>query len=468
MKKSAVILFCLLLLLSSPPKAAQAERQPATPDFVLLLESSLSMAVSDPQRLLPKAVELLLNLMPPQSPIAVLGFDRDVHGQTELLPLDEAKRREWVDFVQALVTHPAIGANFQAPFEAVISILRRQSPADNPKAVLLFSDGIVDVGNEEENRRHKNTVLEQTVEQLAESGARVFAVAFSTHVDTAFLRGIAERTGGLAIIVGQAKQLADVFMAIFEMVDQPDMLPIGNVVYVDEHVDSLSLLLSHNNGTQKTPALVSPQGEVIDAHSPRPDIRWSTGSAYNLVAMDHPQRGDWQLKPGDNSQLNKAYIMTDVSLQISAPTLAGAGKPMPLISAWLEKNGTPFTDSAVHMQAEISAIDDSATPAKVVDMADSDGDGRHEATLPALAPGAYQILFRADAGKLRRIKKHGLNIIAAPASREATADKAGWDRESLVALGWINLALLLMAGMVFFYRLVVKRKWLDGKEDSLS
>lgn len=141
---------------------------------------------------------------------------------------------------------------------------------------------------------------------------------------------------------------------------------------------------------------------------------------------------------------------------------------MPLISAWLEKNGTPFTDPAIHIQAEISAINDSALPAKVVEMADSDDDGRYEAIFPALAPGAYQILFRADAGKLRRIKKHGLNIIAAPASRETTADKAGWDRESLVTLGWINLALLLMAGMVFFYRLVVKRKWLDGKEDSLS
>lgn len=466
MRKSSLLFFCLLLPLSW---TVQAERRPATPDFVLLLDTSLSMAVSDPRRLLPKAVELLLNLMPPQSHIEVLGFDRDVHGRTELLLLDEAKRRELADFVQALVTNPAIGANFQAPFEAVINTLGRQPPAGNPRAVLLFSDGIVNVGNEEENRRHKNTVLEQTAEQLAEFGVRVFTVAFSTHVDTDFLRGIAERTGGLAIIAGQAEQLAEVFMAIFEMVDQPDMLPIGNVIHVDEHVDSLSLLLSHNNGTQKTPALVSPQGEAIDAHSQRSDIRWSTGSAYSLVAMDHPQQGDWQLRAGDNSQLNKAYIMTDVSLQINAPTVAGGGKPMPLISAWLEKNGTPFTDPAIHIQAEISAINDPASPAKVEEMVDSDDDGRYEAILPALAPGSYQILFRADAGKLRRIKKHGLNIIAAPASTrsETTVGKTGSDQDALIALGWINLALLPIAGMVFFYRLAAKRKQLDDKEDSL-
>lgn len=426
-----------------------ADQEQPPLEIVLALDTSLSMAVSDPRRLVAPAVGLLLNLLPPQSHVQVLGFDKDVHGDSGLRPLDDSGRRELAQFAKDVVIPPHLGTDFRPPFEAARQSLTQTQPKDGRPLVLLFSDGIVNVGTEKDNQRLKELILEQTVPQLNAADIRVYAVAFSEHVDSRFLQEIAERTGGLAIIAEQADQLSELFTSIFELIEQPDMLPVGHVVHVDEHVSSLSLLLNRQPEAANDAALISPQGDSINAESKLPGIRWTDGNGYSLVTMDHPQQGNWQLPPPPDP-FRKAYIATDLALHLEAPALVGEDGPLPRIRAWLERSdGSILQEPALHIRANIGSLKQPAPPDIGLELLDDDHDGRFEQILPELAPGSYRITVQAEAGNLRRIKKQGLTVAAAP---EPAAADGLWDTASLSTLAWINLALLPIIGAVVYFQ----------------
>ncbi|TAN53878.1 MAG: VWA domain-containing protein [Methylococcaceae bacterium] len=447
------------------PQSAIATERDAPPLYIVLeMDTSASMAVSDPQRLLPKAVELLLKLLPAQSRVQILGFDSHVRDQTELLHLDDEQRRKVANFAKEIVKHTNVGTDFLPPLEAALQTLTPQSGENYRPVVLLFSDGITNVGSNAENQGRQTQVLQQTAAQLQAAGIRVFTIAFSEHVDARFLREIAELTGGLAMIAAQPEQLSDLFTTLFEILEQPDMLPVDRVVHVDEHVSSLSLLLQNKPGTTGNVALVTPQGDLIDAASNQPDVRWTSGQGYQLVDMDHPQHGDWQIQQPAGEHAGKAYIMSDVSLRVEAPTLLDIGaSPTPTLRAWLDRgNGEVLKAPALHIQAKISRLNDQRVPDVVIELADKDGDGRFEQTLPRLEPGAYLITVEAEAKNLRRIKKHGLTVAALPKAETPASPPSSGDDDSdaasLIALVWINLALLPIVAAAVYWHVNIRKR----------
>ncbi|BBL70029.1 vWA domain-containing protein [Methylogaea oryzae] len=443
-----------LALLSAARPAAAYETRPL--DLVLVLDTAVSMAVSDPRRLAPSAVELLLNLLPAQSRVQVFGFDRDVHTRSELRLLDADGRRDLNWLVQNVVASPHVGSDFRPPLEAALQSLAQDRRENARPIVLLFSDGITNVGSNDENQRQKEAVLRQTVARLHAAGIRVFAIAFSEHVDAPFLQDIAAGTSGLTMVAERTEQLSELFTTIFEIIEQPDMLPVDRVVHVDDHVGSLSLLVNRKPEEADGTVLISPQGDAIDATSARPDIHWTSGRGYSLVTMDHPQQGDWQLQP-DSDGSRKAYIVTDVALRVEAPDLVGGGDAMPPINAWLEQAGGGVMNTpGVRIQAGVTALNDSAAPDVALALADDDGDGRFSQTLPKLAPGAYRITVQASVGNLQRIKEHGLTVAAAPPPREPAAGDS--ETDSLIMLAWINLALLPMVGAAVYLRMRGRKK----------
>lgn len=447
--------FVLLASLSAPLPAGAAASGPL--DLVLVLETSVSMVVSDPRKLAPSAVELLIDLLPTDARVQILGFDHDVHARSEFRLLDGEGRRYLADFVRDAVASPRVGSDFKPPLEMSLQSLTTDRRDHARPIVLLLSDGITSVGDNEASSNQRQAVLRQTLPRLAAAGIRVFTIAFSEHVDTPFLQEIAESSGGLAMAAERSEQLPDLFTALFEIIEQPDMLPVGPVVQVDRHVGSLSLLLGREPGAVDNTVLISPQGESIDAQSRRPDLHWTSGHGYSLVTMDHPQPGDWRLSPSTGGS-RKAYIMTDVALKVEAPDLVSAGQVSPGISAWLEQAvGGAINPPALRIRANIAALSESATPQATLELEDSDHDGRFVQNLPKLAPGAYRITVQADAGNLRRNKVRGLTVTLPDQSSDSTAGEV--DKESLIALAWINMILLPIAGAgIYLYRQLRKKQ----------
>ncbi len=192
--KHKISLFILLFWIISPSCVAflMADKS----DILLVLDNSGSMRKNDPQKLMHAVVTRFARQLSTDSRLGILIFGK---GATLVLPLtsvnqagfqaqlEESLRR--VDYSSALTDTPA-------GVERAIYELRQNSLPGAKRIIILFTDGIVDVGNAEkgiERERWLRSNLTLTARQM---GIRIFAVAFTEEADFQLMQSVAQGTDG--------------------------------------------------------------------------------------------------------------------------------------------------------------------------------------------------------------------------------------------------------------------------------
>ena len=424
---------CLLTVLVPNGRAEQP------PDIRVLIDVSGSMKKTDPQNLRIPALKLLAELLPAGASAGVWLF---AEGATPLLPVARVDAG-WKQRARLGASRVHSQGQF-TDIEQALRAASRDWTTDAPpgvRHVVLLTDGKVDLaGDPTGSEASRQRVLGEVLQRLAGLHVRVHTIALSEDADRALLQGLAAKTDGWSEVTQAADSLQRAFLHIFEQAAAPDALPLkDNRFTVDAGVKELTLLL-FRAANEPAITLTDPGGAALTAAKPVDSVRWLSEAGYDLITITAPAPGDWQFS-GSKDPDNRALIVTDLSLAVDdLPSTLLAGQRVGLGATLLER-GRPIDREdflkLVEMDAGFageSGVGELVSLARAGKPGNFSGSGGQ-----ALAPGGYEITFRARSATFQREKRLRLQVLDSPVSLAVAPGAPG------VAVVGVKLAAELVA-----------------------
>ncbi len=428
-----VALGLLLALAAAAPVPRAALAAEATGvDLRIVVDVSGSMRRNDPGNLRAPALRLLAGLLPEGSRAGVWLFARYVNMVVPWGPVDAA----W----KARVRKASEGIHAHGLYTDLEAVLERAAFAGGPpeggRAVLLLTDGLVDVpGGAEADRASRERILDRLLPRLREAGVRLYGVALSKEADRALLRELAAATGGWYEEVEDARGLSRLFLRLFERATAPEGLPLeGQAVQVDPSVRELTLVV-FRRPEALPPLVVDPQGRRHTLDAPGEGVRWHHEPDYDLVTVADPAPGTWQVLTEPDPD-NRVLALADLRLEADPiPANLALDRPF-LLRARLVEEGRTVTDPAFLglLRLVLRARGEGGVwrwplrdDGREGDVAG--GDGIYTLRLPRWeAPGRLELALRVEGPTFQRelrqmvwIREHPAEVVLLPASRGGPA-----------------------------------------------
>lgn len=285
------------------------------PELHVLIDVSGSMKQTDPTNLRRPALRLLGDLLPPSARIGIWFFGDRVTSILAPQPASTATK--------ARVRRSARLIRSNEPYTDIPSALDAAAKgwADNTdRNILLLSDGVVDISKDDAiNAQAKARFLNDIIPRLQAEHIRVHTIALSKGADSQLLAQIAAKTGGIFVAADSAAALQRAFLKIFEAAAPRDGLPlVDNKFMVDKSVKELTILAFRDKPDQSN-SLKTPDGELVDeqASRKRPNWHWDSSGGRDLITIEQPQPGSWQIIGAEDPD-NRALIITDLKLDVTA------------------------------------------------------------------------------------------------------------------------------------------------------
>ncbi len=182
------VLGAALLLLSMSVAAAPT-------DVILLIDNSGSMRQNDPAFLLKGAVTKFFAALPADTRAGVVIFDQKVSYPVPLAPVDAAAQSAVKESLTK-VDYRGQYTNIPAGMERAIYELKSGGRKDAAKVVVFMTDGIVDTGNPAVDAEKAKWLREELAADAADSGIRIFGIAFTENADFFLIQSLAKKTSG--------------------------------------------------------------------------------------------------------------------------------------------------------------------------------------------------------------------------------------------------------------------------------
>jgi uncharacterized protein (TIGR03503 family) len=279
--------------------------------------------------------------------VGLAGFATGVRLLEEIGPVEPGKRRDRMLRQIKGVRSTGRYTDIQDVLRQALAELKRDGRSDHPRAVLLMTDGKVDLGRgEEADKASIAGIRGPLATEFIQAGVEIHCIAFSSSADRDLLERLSEATGGLCVQGDRDDELQRLFLRLFEELAQPQTVPItNNRVPLDLSVREATFLITHG-GDGEPVRLVQPDGRAItEKTSDRFEgVRWFSAPRYELVAVARPQEGVWRIEPAMTTRDDRVIVLTDVELQAGDfNSMLRAGEDCPL-TASLRSQGEPVRE----------------------------------------------------------------------------------------------------------------------------
>ncbi|KQL46798.1 hypothetical protein AN963_18020 [Brevibacillus choshinensis] len=183
------------------------QRASSTDNIVMLLDTSDSMKVSDPNNQLFQAASDVVRKMDNDMQIAVITFNDRTEVLQPLVQLSDQNVKDTV--IAKLQNHPGPsgGTQIEKALQTALEQLQAAQQLNPSSTVVLMSDG------------YSNVDLQKAMEPYKQANMHIHTVGMS-QVDadgTYLLKRIAEETGGTYFNVDHAEELSGIFGQIYDM-----------------------------------------------------------------------------------------------------------------------------------------------------------------------------------------------------------------------------------------------------------
>jgi molecular chaperone GrpE (heat shock protein) len=186
-----LLLTCALQL----PLCAQTPPSGAL-DIFLVVDNSGSMRQVDPDLLMPCTLSTFAGRLPLNSQLGILTFDKRVN---VVLDLTRTTSKQFQDDVAAglrNVNYEGSRSDLAGGVERAIYELRQRGRSDARRAIVLVTDGILDLGSRSATDRKTRWLREDLAAEARSLGVSIFAVTVSQAADFELTLSLARTTGG--------------------------------------------------------------------------------------------------------------------------------------------------------------------------------------------------------------------------------------------------------------------------------
>lgn len=407
------LIICIFILL---PQAIYC-KQTDNIDVVLVMDSSGSMKKTDPLTLRVPAAKLFISLLDRDDRASVVSFSNTGYPIVHLTRLDNEENKDKLFKAIDKITSTGPYTNLVDAFNAGMEVLSRDKQDDREQIIVLMSDGMMDVGNPEEDQRLIENMKTDLTDIIKNKGIRVYAIAFTRQSERKLLEKISKKTGGFYNFAPTDKDFHLIFSSIFESLKSPEMIPMDdNAFQVDQSIKEVTIV-----ATKETPEteiqINAPGGQRYTNRNKYSGIGWFTSNNFDMITVERPVEGKWEILFSTEKN-NKAYVITNLKLRTNFEQLYSIfGEPME-VRLWLEKNEETIKEQAVldkiNIYIEIKDPDGDTTRIKPFYV----GEGIFMRKVTPFTPGNYKMKMVAKGMTFEREKSFVFKIANVKESKE--------------------------------------------------
>ncbi|WP_299769869.1 VWA domain-containing protein [uncultured Pseudoteredinibacter sp.] len=342
---------------SMPAKAEVVlDQEERLADVRLLIDVSGSMKLNDPANLRQPAIDLLVKLLPEGSKAGVWSFGKYVN----MLVPHQAVSEDW----KSNAASKADGINSSGLFTNIGLALEKasydieQNGEKFDRHLILLTDGMVDIAKDPDaNQVEWQRIANDLLPKLQAAGFSIHTIALSENADSDLLQQLSRATDGHSAVAQSADELMQAFLQAFDKAAPAEQLPFdGESFLVDSSVEEFTALIFNADTSQKT-TLIAPDSSRYSAARRDDSVNWYAGEGYDLVTVQHPFEGEWQVK-ADVAENSRITVVSGLSLKVRAlPNNINPGEIIDLIFS-LRQEGKVITDpeflSLLDIDAQLS------------------------------------------------------------------------------------------------------------------
>ena len=407
----------------------ESEAQPNVSNFIpqdqasdvrVIIDISGSMKQNDPNNLRIPALNLIVEMLPEGSQAGVWTFGQWVNMLIPPAEVNQAWRDNAKEQAKKINSH-GLRTNIGEAMEKATWKLAKDSGF--AQSVILLTDGLVDIANEKDPQKQdkdeaeRQRILTDVLNFYKDSGTKIHTIALSENADKQLLDRLSLETGGMAEVVRTSEELVKAFVKTFDQAapEVAEQVPLSkdNTFNIDNSVQEFTALIFRKAGTPAA-QLKDPSGNVISQIKAIPNARWFGESVYDLVTVEQPEPGEWQIL-ADLDPDNRVTVVSDLKMEIeNLPTNLFPGQQIDF-EVYLHEEGEIISrkEFLQLMTVEMKMTTQSGrSGTKVIsDPENVPEDGRYKESIKRLSKeGEYELQIRVDGKTFQRLRKTYLQV----------------------------------------------------------
>ena len=302
-----IALSCFCISVSAVESDAPDDNGNMELDVVFVLDSSGSMAESDPNRVAPDAFKLFVDLCDDSCGVGYTIYSEKIKESEDITALDQNHLNELRNKIAQMNINPYGDTDIALGLSKAFEIHKASKDFDSKrkKAVILLSDGNTHLIDNSKSPEQLKKEMDSALTSLSDNDIPVYAIGlnYDGTLDKNETQNIADRTHGKAYEAKSSNELpriiSDIFADIYSINgSQKEITKDGNVeIYIkDKSVFYVNIVIrSRLSIDELNPVLLNPRREDVDLGGGDKNIKMTTTGSYTLIKLIYPTSGRWKL-----------------------------------------------------------------------------------------------------------------------------------------------------------------------------
>lgn len=423
-------------------------------DVVLVLDTSGSMLITDPEKLRNEGAKLLLQFLKKGDRLGIVSF---ADNSSIVRPLSDYSEDQERDIYKSITNLEITGqyTNLVTGIEAAKEMLEKNHRERASQVIVLMSDGKMEPHPRAGTPEFISKILfEFYLPELKSKGVKIHTLSFSDQADKDLLRQIAAATDAVSWFTPTADKIHESYAELFLVVKKPQIVPLTSKGFrIDADIKEVTFYINRE-AAQGDLQLITPTGRKVSVAEPGPGGKWFSGKKFDVITILQPEPGNWQVN-GLMQNDSFATAITNLRLITDFPSKTYSGEPI-MIKAQLFDGDRPIVlpemTGDIQYAFQVTPTDKVSEPI-IREFLKDDGtdgderarDGVFSAKIVLEDEGEYKVRIVAHAPTFERNQQIpfrirppllGLDIISKPAPSASDAHSGG---EASQDIDWIRL-----------------------------
>lgn len=371
-----LISFISMTFLETSAYAAQESTKTAKNlDVVLVMDKSGSMKKSDPDRTSIEAAKMFIDMIKKSGAnVSIVEFADGAKMDGMVSVENDSSKKELKDTLKGIKFDGDYTDTGSALLKAV-ETLKNNGNKDNKKAIILFSDGNIEVNSNNRTSQNSKVDIQKSIKECNDLGYSIYSVGLINGNDSQsdisefenLMKDTAEKTDGKYIRADNVEDLPQFFSELLQTLDGIKGEELGSLTangdyqtidfkITNSNVLEANILILHNEKV-KDVKLINPDGKEVDLSSD--GFVYSKSSKYTVIKMLKPEKGNWKMKvkgvSSDNINISLIYNY-DLELVSSVSKDSASKGEKVTVDAYFNYEDKKLEDKDFYGSVEANAI----------------------------------------------------------------------------------------------------------------